>query len=101
VAKAADRAGIKLLFNSEPVTRADFVDGCMVLGRFSAQRATAPEWSAAIVAGKWQPQMKAYLFWNAKKVAKALGGTTWLKARVRLLEKRAQSETSRPGPDSR
>ena len=35
-AASAARAGLKLLFNSEPVTRAHTVDGCMVLGRFSA-----------------------------------------------------------------
>lgn len=101
VARAAARAGIKLLFNSEPVTRSHAVDHCLVLGRFSAQRATLPEWSAAIVAGRWQPRTRAYLFWNAKKVAKALGGTMWLRARVRLLEHRAQTPPPRSGEDSR
>ena len=94
VALAAARAGITLLFNSEPVTHAYFVDRCLVLGRFSAQRDTPPEWSAAIVAGHWQPRIRAYFFWNAKKVAKTLGGTMWLRARVRLLERRAQTPRS-------
>ena len=92
VALAAARAGINLLFNSEPVTRSHFVDRCLVLGRFCAQRATPPDWSAAIVAGHWQPQMRTYLFWNAKKMAKTIGGTTWLRARVLLLERRAQAQ---------
>ena len=100
VARAAARAGIKLLFNSEPVTGSQVVDHCLILGRFSAQRGTPPEWSAAIVAGRWQPRTRAYLFWNAKKVAKALGGTMWLRARVRLLEHRAQAPPPRSGGDS-
>lgn len=101
VALAAARAGIKLLFNSEPVTRSRIVDRCRILGRFTAQQATPPEWSAAIVAGRWQPRIRAYLFWNAKKVAKALGGTMWLRARVRLLERRVQTLPPRSGEDSR
>lgn len=91
VARSAGQAGIKLLFNSEPETSSSTVDDCFVLGRFSAQRATPPGWSAAIVAGRLQPRARAYLFWNAKKVAKALGGETWLRTRVKLLERRAQT----------
>ena len=100
VAQSAARAGIKLLFNSEPVTEAYFVDRCLVLGRFSAQRATSPQWSAEIVAGSLPPRLRAYLFWNAKKVAKALGGTMWLRARVRVLERRAQTPPA-SGDDQR
>ena len=100
VARAAARAGIRLLFNSEPVTGAHLVDRCLVLGRFTAQRATPAEWSAAIVAGHWQPRIRAYLFWNAKKVAKALGGTMWLRARVLLLERRAKIPPPPTGEDS-
>ena len=88
VAASAAEAGIELLFNSEPVTRSQTVDGCLVLGRFGAQRATPPEWSAAIVGGKIIPRFREYAFWNTKKLAKTVLGNSWLKARKRLLERR-------------
>ncbi len=100
VALAAARAGIKLLFNSEPVTRSQTVDCCLVLGRFTVKRGQSPQRSAAIVARDRQLQIQEYLFWNAKKLAKVLLGRTWLRARVMLLERRARN-ASQPGVDSR
>jgi len=96
VAVAAARAGIKLLFNSEPVTRSLTVEGCLVLGRFTVKRGHPPGRSAAIVAGDRQLQIREYLFWNAKKVAKALLGGAWLRARVMLLERHAKAEAQQP-----
>ena len=100
VALAAARAGIKLLFTSEPVTRSQTVDGCLVLGRFTAKRGHPPQRSAAIAAGDRRLQISEYLYWNAKKAAKALLGGVWLRARVMLLERRARN-ASPPGVDSR
>ena len=85
VASSAARAGIELLFNSEPVVRPRSIDGCLVLGRFTVQRGDSPKKSAAISAGARQPQIQQYLFWNCKKVLKVLGGTVWLRARIFLL----------------
>jgi peptidoglycan/xylan/chitin deacetylase (PgdA/CDA1 family) len=96
VALAAARSGIKLLFNSEPVTRSQTVDDCLVLGRFTAKRGYQPRWSAAIVAGARQFYIREYLFWNAKKGAKVILGGAWLRARVMLLERTASK--SRLGP---
>jgi hypothetical protein len=90
VAETAAKAGIKVLFNSEPVTAAQTVDGCVVLGRFTLQQSHPPSRSASIACGDKQLLLKEYLFWNAKKAAKAVLGTTWLKARVMLLERRAR-----------
>jgi len=100
VAHAAARAGIKLLFNSEPVTRFHKVDGCLVLGRFGAKRSTSPDWTAAIVAGHRQVLVQDYLFWNAKKLAKALLGQVWLRARVVLLARRARATSPISEKDS-
>jgi peptidoglycan/xylan/chitin deacetylase (PgdA/CDA1 family) len=91
VALAAARAGIELLFNSEPETKVRVVGGCLVLGRFTAQRRTPAAWSAAIVAGRHAPQVREYLFWNAKKIAKFVLGSAWLRSRRALLERRARS----------
>jgi len=91
-------AGIRLLFNSEPVTRSQTVDGCLVLGRFTVKRGHLPARSAAIVTGARATRMREYFFWNAKKLAKVLLGEAWLRARVALLSRRAR--TASP-PDSR
>jgi peptidoglycan/xylan/chitin deacetylase (PgdA/CDA1 family) len=99
VAVSAARAGIRLLFNSEPVTHAQTVDGCLVLGRYTVKRGQEARRSAAIVAGDRQLQMQEYLFWNAKKLAKAVLGRAWLRARVMLLERRARNAAG-PGGDS-
>jgi peptidoglycan/xylan/chitin deacetylase (PgdA/CDA1 family) len=99
VAVAASRAGIRLLFNSEPVTRSQIVDDCVVMGRITVKRGHPPERSAAIAAGNRQLQIREYLFWNGKKVAKRLLGGAWLRARVMLLERRAK-KNARPGVDS-
>jgi peptidoglycan/xylan/chitin deacetylase (PgdA/CDA1 family) len=100
VASAAARAGIRLLFNSEPVTRVRTVDGCLVLGRFTAMRGQDPRRTAAIVAGDRRLLAREYLFWNAKKLAKLLLGAAWLRARIILFERRAKN-ASRPAADSR
>lgn len=88
VAAAAERAGIRLLFTSEPMTRLRTVGDCLVVGRFTAQRGAAPGWSAAIVAGRGQARLRQYLFWNGKKIAKMLLGGLWLRVRVILLARR-------------
>jgi peptidoglycan/xylan/chitin deacetylase (PgdA/CDA1 family) len=99
VAASAAKAGIKLLFNSEPVTGSQTVDGCLVLGRFGLQRGHPPERSAAIVVGDPQLRIREYMFWNSKKLAKTLLGGVWLRIRVMLLERRAKQD-SEPGSGS-
>jgi hypothetical protein len=101
VAVTAARAGIKLLFNSEPVTSSHTVDGCLVLGRFTARRSTPPSWSAAIIAGHREQQVREYLFWNIKKVGKVVLGRAWLRARLLLLARRGRTDSFRPGAGPR
>jgi hypothetical protein len=90
VASSAAKAGIRLLFNSEPVTQSHIVDRCLVLGRFNIMRRHDPGRSAALVAGDRQLLIREYLFWNTKKVAKVALGGAWLKARVLLMERLAK-----------
>lgn len=89
VAASASAAGIRLLFNSEPVTSLYRVEECLVVGRYSAQRAHPPQWAADIVSGNSGLAAREYLFWNVKKVAKLVLGGAWLKARKALLERRS------------
>jgi peptidoglycan/xylan/chitin deacetylase (PgdA/CDA1 family) len=78
VARYASRAGIQVLFNSEPKVQSARLDGCLILGRFGLQRD-----SPAGLAGKFARCETSILwrhaaFWNAKKLAKAAGGERWL-----------------------
>jgi peptidoglycan/xylan/chitin deacetylase (PgdA/CDA1 family) len=78
VAHYALRAGIRVLFNSEPKVQSSRLDGCLILGRFGLQRD-----SPAGLAGKFARCETSILwrhaaFWNAKKLAKAAGGERWL-----------------------
>jgi hypothetical protein len=88
VAAAAARAGIRTLFTSEPVTSTRIVDGCLVVGRFTVQRDTSEQRVASLVAGDLWPRLQCYLFWNCKKLMKAIGGEAWLKLRYFILARR-------------
>ena len=89
---AAERAGTRVLFNSEPESGFDWVRSCAVLGRYAIMRATSAGAAAAIAAGERAPRWRQWAMWNAKKAIKAAGGTYWLAARKRFLDKRAQPD---------
>ncbi len=88
VARSAARAGVKVLFTSEPITRSHTVAGCVVLGRYTIWRVHGPATAAGIAAGRLAPRLKQYLIWNIKKVAKKVGGRFYLDLRERLLARR-------------
>src|SRR5437867_12732087 len=46
VAEAAAAAGIEVLFNSEPTSRVERVNGCLVLGRYSIRQGVSAEAAA-------------------------------------------------------
>jgi peptidoglycan/xylan/chitin deacetylase (PgdA/CDA1 family) len=85
VAQAAAEVGIEALFTSEPVAAAHQVDGCRVLGRFTIQRGVPAAHAAAIASGRPVPRFRQFAAWNARKVAKAVGGETYLRLRRYLL----------------
>ncbi len=86
VAKAASACGIRALFTSEPIKEAYFVDNCLVLGRFSLLSGMPPSVSKALASDNISfHQVKQYLLWNAKKVAKSIGGNHYLSIRKRIL----------------
>jgi peptidoglycan/xylan/chitin deacetylase (PgdA/CDA1 family) len=90
VARSASRAGIRVLFNSEPVTASNTVDGCEVLGRYGVQRGVPAEWAAAVAAGAFGPRWRAWAYWNAKKALKRVGGERWLAFRKSWLARRGR-----------
>jgi peptidoglycan/xylan/chitin deacetylase (PgdA/CDA1 family) len=87
VAEAAERTGIRRLFTSEPTIRISTVGECMVLGRYAIKRGTAPAAAGAIAAGAIAPRLRQWSLWNAKKVAKAVGGAHWLRFRRYILSR--------------
>jgi peptidoglycan/xylan/chitin deacetylase (PgdA/CDA1 family) len=89
VAAAAARAGIRMLFTSEPTSAIYRVDGCAVLGRYSIQRGTSSELAAALAAGDPLPRYRQAVYWNFKKVLKWAGGTAWIAFRRAVLAKRS------------
>ena len=84
VAEAAAAAGIEVLFTSEPTTRWRWVGSCQVIGRYTLRSDSTAGYAAALVRGQFGPRVAQAVIWNAKKVAKALGGTHYLRFRSRL-----------------
>ena len=85
VAKAAAFAGITTLFTSEPTTRVRTIDGCRLLGRYAVLRGTPTATVAAIAAGRFPPRARQVAWWNTKKVAKAVGGNSYVRFRRAVL----------------
>jgi peptidoglycan/xylan/chitin deacetylase (PgdA/CDA1 family) len=84
VAVAAAESGCKVLFTSEPITRVHETQGCLIVGRYSVQRHTTPRAVAGLVNGQLAPGLRQALIWNAKKMAKRIGGEYYIKLRVAL-----------------
>ena len=84
VARAAAHAGLETLFTSEPTTKDDLFEGCVVRGRFMIQRHTSATTAAALARGSALPQFRQFASWNFKKLCKTAGGRTWLRFRKRL-----------------
>lgn len=85
VAELAATAGLTTLFTSEPETRVRRVDGCAVAGRFTLRRDDPASYVARLAARSSVARAGQWWRWNAKKVAKSLGGTRYLRMRDRWL----------------
>jgi len=88
VARTAAANGLKVLFTSEPTAKGRLVDGCWVLGRYTLRHRSSARYAAAIADGHLTPRGTQWALWNAKKVAKWLGGAAYLKVRKRVLGRR-------------
>jgi peptidoglycan/xylan/chitin deacetylase (PgdA/CDA1 family) len=96
VAEAADRAGIRLLFNSEPTTRTRRVGGCLVIGRYTIYEGMTAADAAALVGRRPWRRLRQTLAWKLKKVAKVIGGQGYLALRECLLKRRYPTAGERP-----
>jgi len=84
VAEPLAGLGVTSLFTSEPTTRCWDVNGCTVLGRFTVWRHTPVETVAALAAGQLRPRMRQAVAWNARRVAKVVGGERYLALQRRI-----------------
>ena len=89
VGRAADEAGIRVLFTSEPTTRVGRIGDCLLLGRYGIWRGMPPSTSGAIAAGALAPRLRQAAWWSIKKAAKSLPGDPYAKLRRTLLGRRA------------
>jgi peptidoglycan/xylan/chitin deacetylase (PgdA/CDA1 family) len=87
VAQAAAAAGIRVLFTSQPTATPHFVEACLVVGRYVITRDTSPAAVARLAAGRLLPQLSEAVWWEAKRMAKALGGVHYDSLRRFLLER--------------
>jgi peptidoglycan/xylan/chitin deacetylase (PgdA/CDA1 family) len=85
VAEAASLGGIRALFTSEPVRSTHRVSSCEVFGRYVVRPGTDPALIVRLVRGQTRAWCKEFLFWNAKKIAKLVGGQAYLKLRAQVL----------------
>jgi len=88
VGLSASAAGIVKLFTSEPTARVSRLENCQVYGRYVVQRGMPAAWSAGFASGSPAYCWRQTALWKAKRVAKALGGSAYLKAREAILEKK-------------
>lgn len=81
VAEEAGRAGIRYLFNSEPVTRVRNLGSCAVLGRFTVKRNTSPGYVRSLARAAPLARLRELAWWNFRKTAKAMGGELYWRYR--------------------
>jgi peptidoglycan/xylan/chitin deacetylase (PgdA/CDA1 family) len=87
VGETAAGAGVRILFNSEPTTAVQSVQGCLVVGRYNIFRGTPPTVSGDLISLHSRARSRQWLYWNFKKVAKRVAGGPYLAARQLLLRK--------------
>ncbi len=84
VAAGAARAGLRVLFTSEPRSRAWAEAGCLCIGRYSLMRNSPAVLAGAFAAGERWPRLRQRALWESKKVAKRLLGDAWPALRRRV-----------------
>jgi peptidoglycan/xylan/chitin deacetylase (PgdA/CDA1 family) len=98
VARTASAAGTRILFTSQPTSRAHRVGDMWVIGRYVLSRSTSAAAAAAIAAGDLTPRLWQAVVWNVKGACKRLGGARYLWIRERIL---GRSSHPQWGDDSR
>jgi peptidoglycan/xylan/chitin deacetylase (PgdA/CDA1 family) len=77
-ARTAAEAGYDVLFNSEPSTTPQSIDGCVIAGRFAIRRGCRSDCSRNLVRGRCA-RMAAWAEWNAKGLLKPVLGSSYIR----------------------
>lgn len=85
VAEAADAAGIRMLFTSEPRGSCWRVGNVVCYPRYSIWRDTGPEAALRFVEGSGAERIRQRIAWDAKKLVKWSCGPVYRELRRRLL----------------
>ena len=81
VAEEAGKAGIRYLFNSEPVTRVQELGSCVVLGRFTVKHNTSAGHVRSLARADRIACLSELAWWNFRKTAKRMGGELYWRYR--------------------
>ena len=85
VARAAEAAGIRFLFTSEPTARIGMLNACRVFGRYTLWRGMDAQRALALARGEGTARARQWLTWNLKKPLKRWAGPAYRFARTRRL----------------
>jgi peptidoglycan/xylan/chitin deacetylase (PgdA/CDA1 family) len=96
VAEAAEEAGIRSLFTSEPETAIARMRECQVYGRFTLRAGMPGEVAAALAVGRGSARARQWIIWNGKKTLKRLGGDRYLSLRERIFARRRDQSSVGP-----
>ena len=88
VGRAAAAAGIETLFTSEPRRASGAVVGCALIGRFAVRGATPDATVIAAASGSAGPWLRQRAAWEARGLAKRLGGRHYERLRRAVLARR-------------
>jgi peptidoglycan/xylan/chitin deacetylase (PgdA/CDA1 family) len=97
VARAASEAGIKVVFTSEPITRVETSNGCMLAGRFTLRRGDANDLSRRLVSDAPGARTRAWASWNAKGLIRPLLGRSYASVADWLLAAPPNDMAAGPG----
>ena len=74
VVEAAEAAGLRFLFTSEPQTRVSRLGSCEVIGRFTVRAGSRPDLARDFALLRRGPLFREWAVWNGKKALKGLLG---------------------------
>jgi peptidoglycan/xylan/chitin deacetylase (PgdA/CDA1 family) len=79
VANSAAASGLRLLFNSEPVTGFQMEEGCTVAGRFTIRRGDPPQTCRSLLLPSPWTRWSEWAKWNAKGLVKPILGPAYMR----------------------
>jgi peptidoglycan/xylan/chitin deacetylase (PgdA/CDA1 family) len=90
VGEAASAAGIRVLFNSKPVTAVTRVRETLVLGRYTVRPGMPAREAADIAMGRVTPRARQWVQRAVLTTARTIGGPLYLRLRAAIFARRAQ-----------